>query len=243
MPPAGWYADPRDATKWRYWDGAQWTDHVAPRLAQPRPEDALAEERKWAVWARWAFLAYVPASIASAALLAAYYESVYDGRLFARDAPQPDFFESGGLALAVQAVGFLTLGLMFVMAMWTYQAARTAKALGIPLRRQPGWALAGWFVPIVNLWFPPTSIRSFAPERSQLRIVVEWWACYIVGVIAMVVGGLAIGGADIAAGAPFLVVGLVGQIAFALLGTHLVRMVREIHEQMVEQRAVLSAGV
>jgi hypothetical protein len=31
--PAGWYADPQDATQYRYWDGAQWTDHRSPRTA------------------------------------------------------------------------------------------------------------------------------------------------------------------------------------------------------------------
>lgn len=29
--PADWYEDPEDATQFRYWDGAQWTDHRAPR--------------------------------------------------------------------------------------------------------------------------------------------------------------------------------------------------------------------
>jgi hypothetical protein len=29
-PPAGWYADPEDATQLRYWDGASWTEHRSP---------------------------------------------------------------------------------------------------------------------------------------------------------------------------------------------------------------------
>ncbi|MDQ0575249.1 DUF2510 domain-containing protein [Agromyces albus] len=29
--PAGWYADPYDPKTFRYWDGAAWTGHVAPR--------------------------------------------------------------------------------------------------------------------------------------------------------------------------------------------------------------------
>jgi len=29
-PPAGWYINPDDATQQRYWDGSQWTTHVAP---------------------------------------------------------------------------------------------------------------------------------------------------------------------------------------------------------------------
>jgi Protein of unknown function (DUF2510)/Protein of unknown function (DUF3592) len=27
MPPAGWYADPADSSRQRWWDGTQWTDH------------------------------------------------------------------------------------------------------------------------------------------------------------------------------------------------------------------------
>lgn len=29
-PPAGWYPDPQDDTKQRYWDGSSWTEHTAP---------------------------------------------------------------------------------------------------------------------------------------------------------------------------------------------------------------------
>ena len=29
-PPAGWYADPAGSSWWRWWDGHQWTAHVAP---------------------------------------------------------------------------------------------------------------------------------------------------------------------------------------------------------------------
>lgn len=37
MPGAGWYPDPGQPTAWRYWDGAQWTQHVAPmQFRSPR---------------------------------------------------------------------------------------------------------------------------------------------------------------------------------------------------------------
>lgn len=29
-PPAGWYPDPQDNTRQRYWDGNAWTEHTAP---------------------------------------------------------------------------------------------------------------------------------------------------------------------------------------------------------------------
>jgi len=28
LPPAGWYPDPTGQVEQRYWDGAQWTEHV-----------------------------------------------------------------------------------------------------------------------------------------------------------------------------------------------------------------------
>lgn len=30
-PPAGWYVDPHDQRAWRWWDGANWTNHTGPR--------------------------------------------------------------------------------------------------------------------------------------------------------------------------------------------------------------------
>jgi uncharacterized protein DUF2510 len=39
-PPAGWYADPQAPGRWRWWDGARWTDHVSG--AAPPPATALS---------------------------------------------------------------------------------------------------------------------------------------------------------------------------------------------------------
>jgi len=36
-PPAGWYPDPQDGTKQRYWDGTAWTEHTAPGAQQAQP--------------------------------------------------------------------------------------------------------------------------------------------------------------------------------------------------------------
>lgn len=39
LPPADWYTDPTDESQYRYWDGAAWTEHRAPRHA-PAEGDA-----------------------------------------------------------------------------------------------------------------------------------------------------------------------------------------------------------
>lgn len=44
-PPANWYPDPQQPTQLRYWDGAQWTEHVAPAL-QAAPAPAAAPKQK-----------------------------------------------------------------------------------------------------------------------------------------------------------------------------------------------------
>jgi hypothetical protein len=40
--PAGWFPDPEDATQLRYWDGAVWTEHRAPRPATTTDQLAKA---------------------------------------------------------------------------------------------------------------------------------------------------------------------------------------------------------
>src|SRR5204862_5549643 len=36
--PAGWHRDPHEQGQMRYWDGTQWTDHVAPDPSAAMPE-------------------------------------------------------------------------------------------------------------------------------------------------------------------------------------------------------------
>lgn len=37
MPEEGWYPDPSDNTRYRYWDGQQWTEHTLPVVEEPEP--------------------------------------------------------------------------------------------------------------------------------------------------------------------------------------------------------------
>jgi hypothetical protein len=53
QPPADWYPDPGDPSRFRYWDGAAWTEHRAPRVserldgppARPRGQSRLVSFR------------------------------------------------------------------------------------------------------------------------------------------------------------------------------------------------------
>jgi hypothetical protein len=52
--PAGWYADPHDPSRLRWWDGAAWTQQTAPAQPQPaQPQPAQAQPAGGASGALW----------------------------------------------------------------------------------------------------------------------------------------------------------------------------------------------
>lgn len=234
-PPAGWYQDPNGAQAWRYWDGSTWTDHVspwAPAIVEPTPAERVAEERRWARYAKWSFAAFVPFQVAGTVLSAVLYDRVYHGTLLTDQAPKnPNLFEPISLGGPYVLCAAVVLGLTLLLGYWTMQAARAAKSLGIPIVRSPGWAMAGWIIPILNLWWPPQTIRSFAKDRKQLGHVVGWWICWIVAVIAGTVGAIFAGTNDLESSIPFLVVSATSILSFALLGVQVVDLVLDVHER------------
>jgi len=239
LPPAGWYADPHGARQWRYWDGSQWTDHTAPRGYEQPPAEALAAERRWATWARAALGAYVALVAATGVLGSLYFDDVYHGTLFDPESTaRPDTFGGGATAIGYQICAFAALGVIAVLAVWTYRAARTARSLGIVTRRDPGLSAASWFIPILNLWWPPQTIRTFVPERDRLRVVLEWWACWIITSIALAGSLLAAGASSLGTALPFVAVAALSALAFAILGFHVVRIVLATHEHLVVDEAV-----
>ncbi len=42
LPAAGWYGDPKDPMRRRWWDGGQWTDHLRPITAPARHQQSQA---------------------------------------------------------------------------------------------------------------------------------------------------------------------------------------------------------
>jgi uncharacterized protein DUF4328 len=80
-------------------------------------------------------------------------------------------------------------------AAWTFRAYKNAIALGAQRPRfGPGWAIGGWFVPILGLWRPKQIVndiwRASDPEdpplsrnwheRAVPALLTVWWALYIV---------------------------------------------------------------
>jgi len=158
LPPADWYTDPEDESQYRYWDGSGWTEHRAPRHAQPdgepepeppqmrRPGQLLADTfsisgRRWRSCAA-AGLIYLSAQVALVVLLLIAGDDILMGELgeiwdrisdpnFDPEAPeQSAYFES--LELDLSPVNFVPI-LLGIGAVWVasnlLQAAVTRVAL------------------------------------------------------------------------------------------------------------------
>lgn len=47
LPPAGWYGDPQDPARLRFWDGAQWTDQTQPMITGQAPAEIGAQPARY----------------------------------------------------------------------------------------------------------------------------------------------------------------------------------------------------
>jgi hypothetical protein len=91
---------------------------------------------------------------------------------------------AGILRLAAPLL-LLPLGPAFIT--WFFMVRRNAERWG-PQRRRAAWAIAGWLVPPVLLWFPyqiaSDAWRTSRPPvdagliRTRL-VVVGWWICWL----------------------------------------------------------------
>jgi hypothetical protein len=71
---------------------------------------------------------------------------------------------------------------------WLHAAYRNVDMVDRPQRRYGhGWAIGGWFVPILNLWRPKQIVndvwRAGAQEESDARpgfLLLSWWLLFVI---------------------------------------------------------------
>jgi len=87
---------------------------------------------------------------------------------------------NGALVVFGALLGLATVAAVVYACVWQYRAAATARALGYPAKRSPGWGVGSWFVPVVNLWMPYQAIRDCLPTDDPHRALVRWfWFSYV----------------------------------------------------------------
>lgn len=240
-PPAGWHADPWGDATWRWWDGAQWTgytDRTAPLSSGAAVAAELATERTWARWARIALalnpifqvLALVAASI-QWRWIADHWDEVVKGTN-TNGPTNPSIFGYLGLPTVM-----FTLGVIVLLILWLYRAGATARAAGLPLRRDPGLGAVSFIIPVLQFWWPYRAARdAVGPDERAQSLVVRWWTAWI----ASSLGGLLVfAAAFLPEVFSFVAVAIVGAISVvaALAGRAVVNAMLATHQSLVDASA------
>ncbi|MFF4900386.1 DUF4328 domain-containing protein [Streptomyces sp. NPDC001068] len=100
------------------------------------------------------------------------------------------------LAAGAQSVSLVSCAVVYLC--W-FQRVRANAQVFSPFghRRSPGWAIGGWFVPVVNLWFPYRitvdiwdASSPWGARRSH-ALVNAWWTLWLASLFAgrLVSGG------------------------------------------------------
>jgi hypothetical protein len=77
-------------------------------------------------------------------------------------------------------VSFALLGAGILFLLWFEKAATVASRAGLPARHSAGWAVGGWFVPILSFWYPyQSAIDMFPAGHPGRKKVNRWWALWL----------------------------------------------------------------
>jgi hypothetical protein len=185
--PPGWYPDPWQPSALRWWDGSAWTASSAPAgvagQVDPRHAFDIAAEERHARRARLALAWAIPLQVIAHISLRAQFVAVID---VVREADAGDEVAGAGAGAAALAqaaqVGLLVVGVLFLV--WFHRSCVNARALGLPARREPALAVAGFIIPIVNLWWPYQSTRDLFPPDHPRGRILQWFLLWVVGGIA-----------------------------------------------------------
>jgi hypothetical protein len=129
---------------------------------------------------------------------------------------------------AFQAAGTI------VLIVFMYTAASHARDLRLPARLTPIWAVFGWIVPVVNLWFPYWVLRDCLPpqETKQRNLLLRWWVLQILSYLFVFIVLIA-RWANPLLGALFIA----GEAGYAFLqassGTRAIARICKTHETLV----------
>jgi hypothetical protein len=198
-PRPGWYADPSRDFEWRWWSGHTWTTHTAAtpgyvpdsrRLAQ------LAAEARIARLASWAALVFAVGMLLGIAADWSLANQLARDLHWFRQSVEQSRTTHGSVALPpppAPPLTFLawswiaypfTLGSEVALLMWQYRSAKVALSFGYPADVSPGWGVAAWFIPVVQLWMPYLAVRGLLPEgHPTRRLMPYWWSSVVLAVL------------------------------------------------------------
>ena len=156
----------------------------------------IDEEQRRARRARTGLLVAVPAQVAALAFLRIQFgDFVEEIRELdaGRGQVRPDF-AGGAWGAASQISGAVGTVVAVLFLLWFVRSAHNAVALGLPARREPAAGVAGFIIPIINLWWPYQSTSDLLPPGDARRpLVLRWFLLWMVGgIVGAIVSWVAV---------------------------------------------------
>jgi hypothetical protein len=232
----------------RWWDGGTWSGYTARARHPAIPQEA--NERSLLLWAKAYPVSVVLFTVVAMALSGSALSSVhhyfheYDHWLHAittahqngQPVPNPPSASFSASVYVLDLVELPLLGVFIVFLVWVYRAALVARSLAYPAPWSPGWSVAVWLIPVVNLWMPAQVLRSLLPAGHPARARV--WVGWVVYLLAIVLGGVGVGvliwGSIRSVGWVVLGCGDAGSVIIAYLLFRYIGIVGQQHQQAVE---------
>ncbi len=187
-PEPGWYADPSQPDGLRWWDGATWTGYTRPRSAGASP--VVSRPPLGPGWSSLAVAVQVALGVAILVDLAWVVVDAWGWGLaeaWGQDSTTLDpatahtYDTVTIVALVALWLTTLVAGVLFIV--WLFRGYRSDRVDPRWLRYRPGWAVAGWFVPIWNLFRPVQLVldmRQGTAGRRAAGVPMAWWATWLV---------------------------------------------------------------
>jgi hypothetical protein len=135
--------------------------------------------------ARWATRALVATIVVDAVVIVSNYLEyrLLGGDFTVDEANANDLRQA--IVGVLELVTLLAAVVLFIR--WFWRAYKNLEGLGAIRRYKPGWAIGGWFVPILNLWRPkqiandiwrgtdPSKPLAVNDDNAPVDSIVQWW--------------------------------------------------------------------
>jgi hypothetical protein len=140
-----------------------------------------------------------------------------------------------GYILGLEITGLVALATEIVFIVWFAKAADNAERLFIPHRRNTIWAILGFFVPVVNFWFPYQVAADLLPPGDPARPIAGWWWAWYLAQGAVALPVLIVSFASTTAAVIIGVIGFAVPIAAAVKARQLIAAVTQRHAALAPQ--------